>query len=68
VNNRPKTTRIGRYSRTTNMVDLRKLATDYLTSLGLYDRKKQIGNLEIWYRKEGRETVAVGPTKESVTP
>jgi hypothetical protein len=59
--------RIGKYSSKTWMRDLAPIAKDYLVSVGSW-HKGQIGDLELWYRREGIRTVAVGPTPESVLP
>lgn len=52
----------------TNQLDLNPKARDYLVTLGVYDRKKRVGGLEIWCRYEGIKCTKAGPTEESVTP
>jgi hypothetical protein len=59
--------RIGKYSKKTYKRDLSPIVKDYLVSIGCWDQG-QVGDLEIWYRREGIRTVAVGPTPESVLP
>jgi hypothetical protein len=57
--------RIGKYSSKTNKCDLSPTAKEYLVSIGRREGV-QVGDLEMWYRREGNRTVAVGPTRESV--
>ena len=51
----------------TNQSDLNPKAKDYLKGLGVYDRSKRVGVLEIWCRYEGIKCTEAGPSEDSVT-
>ncbi len=61
----PKT-RIRRLSSSTNMTDLSAITRDWLKSKGVYDRKKQIGALEVWTLRQGGKTIAVAGSRDEI--